>query len=88
MKADYIVIANNERFTLKPGDILIIPPNTIHKLICPEPGIRFVFLLNFEAFSTFQDYKTIQPMLLNANLITVDDYVGKKLKKAILLFCI
>ena len=70
MKADYIVIANNERFTLKPGDILIIPPNTIHKLICTEPGIRFVFLLNFEAFSTFQDYKTIQPMLLNANLIT------------------
>ena len=72
MKTDYIVIVNNERYTLHPGDILIIPPHAIHKLICPAPGMRFVFLINLESFTGFQDYKAMQPMFLNANLISPD----------------
>lgn len=72
MKTDYIVIVNNERYTLHPGDILFIPPHSIHKLICPAPGIRFVFLINLESYAGFQDYKTMQPMFLSANLISPD----------------
>lgn len=70
IKSDYIVIANNVHYTLHPGDILIIPPHTIHKLLSPAPGIRFVFLLNLESYTSFQDYKTMQPMFLNPLLLT------------------
>ncbi|MCI5959700.1 MAG: AraC family transcriptional regulator [Lachnospiraceae bacterium] len=64
MQSDYVVIVNNEHYTLHPGDIMIVPPHTIHKLICPTPGIRFVFLINLEPYTSFQDYKTMQPMFL------------------------
>lgn len=70
METDYIVVVNGERYTLKPGDILIVPPHSVHKLICPAPGIRFVFLMNLEPLAELQDYKSMQPMFLNAQLIT------------------
>lgn len=70
MQSNYIVIVNSVHYTLHPGDILIVPPHAIHKLICPTPGIRFIFLINLEPYTSFQDYKTMQPMFLNAQLIS------------------
>lgn len=70
MQSNYIVIVNSVHYTLHPGDILIIPPHAIHKLICPTPGIRFVFLMNLDPYTSFQDYKAMQPMFLNAHLIS------------------
>ena len=70
MQSNYIVIVNSVHYTLHPGDILIIPPHAIHKLICPTPGIRFVFLMNLDPYTSFQDYKAMQPMFLNAQLIS------------------
>lgn len=43
MQSNYIVIVNSVHYTLHPGDILIIPPHAIHKLICPTP----VYVLSF-----------------------------------------
>lgn len=70
MQSNYIVIVNSVHYTLHPGDILIIPPHAIHKLICPTPGIRFIFLMNLDPYTSFQDYKAMQPMFLNAQLIS------------------
>ena len=70
MQSNYIVIVNSVHYTLHPGYILIIPPHAIHKLICPTPGIRFVFLMNLDPYTSFQDYKAMQPMFLNAQLIS------------------
>lgn len=70
MQSNYIVIVNSVHYTLHPGDILIIPPHAIHKLICPTPGIRFVFLMILDPYTSFQDYKAMQPMFLNAQLIS------------------
>ena len=70
MQSDYVVIVNSEHYTLHPGDILIIPPHAIHKLICTAPGIRFVFLINLDPYTSFQDYKTMQPIFLKAHLIS------------------
>ena len=70
MQSNYIVIVNSVHYTLHPGDILIIPGHGSHKLICPTPGIRFVFLMNLDPYTSFQDYKAMQPMFLNAQLIS------------------
>ena len=72
MQSDYVVIVNNEHYTLHPGDILIIPPHAIHKLICTAPGIRFIFQVNLDPYTSFQDYKTMQPIFLKAHLISPD----------------
>ncbi len=39
----YTVIANNKTYHLNVGDILLIPPNMLHKIICQEEGTRFIF---------------------------------------------
>ena len=52
----YTVIANNKTYHLNVGDILLIPPNMLHKIICQEEGTRFIFLVNIDSFSNLEDY--------------------------------
>lgn len=49
--------------SLNVGDILLIPPNMLHKIICQEEGTRFIFLINIDSFSNLEDYHTLDPVL-------------------------
>ncbi len=63
---NYTVIANNQTYRLNVGDILMIPPHMMHKIICESDGARFVFLINLELFTHFEDYNTLEPIFMNA----------------------
>ena len=70
MENQYIVIANNKTYTLNAGDILIIPPHMLHKLICKTYGVRFIFLVNMEILNCFQDFKILDPLFMEPYLCT------------------
>lgn len=52
--------------SLNVGDILLIPPNMLHKIICQEEGTRFIFLINIDSFSNLEDYHTLDPVFMDA----------------------
>lgn len=61
---------DNRNYHVLPGDILIIPPRTMHTLTAPESGSRFISLFNIDFFSALKDNVGIQsllkaPLLLN-----------------------
>ena len=62
----YTVIANSKTYHLNVGDILLIPPNMLHKIICQEEGTRFIFLINIDSFSNLEDYHTLDPVFMDA----------------------
>ncbi|MCR5598123.1 MAG: AraC family transcriptional regulator [Lachnospiraceae bacterium] len=68
IKNNYEIHVNNEIYVLNEGDILIIPPHTLHEVVNFQYGIRFIYLLELNHFYKSQDYKTIEPLLFNAFL--------------------
>lgn len=68
MENQYTVIANTKTYTLNVGDILFIPPHIPHEIICNSNGIRFVCLFNIEMLTAFRDYKTMNPIFMEAYL--------------------
>ncbi len=64
----YEIHVNNKEYVLKEGDILIIPPNTLHEYINDHYGIRFIYLIEMNQFYQSHDYKTIEPLLFDAFL--------------------
>ncbi len=61
----YEIHANTNKIILKEGDILIIPPHTLHEYINDHYGVRFIYLIEMNEFTKSHDYKTIEPLLLN-----------------------
>ena len=68
MENQYTIIANNQTYNLTVGDILMIPPHMLHKLICPSYGVRFIFLVNTEFLKYFQDFKILDPVFMEPYL--------------------
>lgn len=68
MENQYTAIANNQTYNLTVGDILMIPPHMLHKLICPSYGVRFIFLVNTEFLNYFQDFKILDPVFMGPYL--------------------
>lgn len=66
----YIVIANNQTYTLNVGDILIIPPFMLHELHSQPYGARFIYLIDVNMMECFQDYKMLDPILREPYLCT------------------
>ena len=64
----YEIHVNNKEYVLKEGDILIIPPHTLHEYINDHYGIRFIYLIEMNQFFQSHDYKTIEPLLFDAFL--------------------
>ena len=63
---NYTVIANGKTFHLNVGDILLIPPHMLHKIICDSDGARFIFMFNVDSFSIFEDWQTLNPIFMDA----------------------
>ncbi|MDE6386657.1 MAG: AraC family transcriptional regulator [Lachnospiraceae bacterium] len=66
----YIIITNNRTYTLNVGDILIIPPFMLHELHSRPSGARFIYLIDIDMLRCFQDFKTLDPVLMDPYLCT------------------
>lgn len=66
----YIIITNNRTYTLNVGDILIIPPFMLHELHSKPHGARFIYLIDIDMLRCFQDFKTLDPILMEPYLCT------------------
>lgn len=67
----YIIITNNQTYTLNVGDILMIPPFMLHELHSKPSGARFIYLIDIDMLRCFQDFKTLDPVLMEPYLCTV-----------------
>lgn len=66
----YDVIADGATYHLEPGDIVVIPPGSMHELRAPEQGERFIFLVNEEPFISLKDYGALMPLMTQCICIT------------------
>lgn len=66
----YEADADGTTYHLEPGDILVIPPGTMHSLHAPEEGERFIFLINSAPLKTLKDYGVLMPLLTQCIFIT------------------
>ena len=66
----YIIITNNQTYTLNVGDILMIPPFMLHELHSKPSGARFIYLIDIDMLRCFQDFKTLDPVLMEPYLCT------------------
>lgn len=74
VKNKYKVIVADKEYLLNEGEILFIPPYTLHELICVEEGARFIHLINIDYFKSLSDYKKIKQILMNPLLISEESY--------------
>lgn len=70
MENRYKIFSNNQTYVLNIGDILIIPPYMIHELLAIDSGARFIFLINTEILSCFQDFNLLDTVLMEPYLCT------------------
>lgn len=66
----YIIITNHQTYTLNVGDILMIPPFMLHELHSKPSGARFIYLIDIDMLRCFQDFKTLDPVLMEPYLCT------------------
>lgn len=57
----YQVVIKGTTYTIQPGELLIIPPNELHRLIAPKSGIRFIFLFDISLISKIKDIHQYRP---------------------------
>ena len=66
----YTVLANNHTYQLEPGNILFIPGLTLHEIMKPDWGERFIFMFNMDPLTSFHDYSSLEPVLLDPCFLT------------------
>lgn len=66
----YSVTMNKTQYSLKEGDILIIPPGELHELYAPPTGTRIIFMFDFTLVSSLKGFSSILPVITQPRLIT------------------
>ncbi len=66
----YTVICNEIQYDIKPAEIFFIPPGTLHELIAPPTGRRFIFIMNISNFSKMSSFARIMTLLSQPLLLT------------------
>lgn len=70
----YESVIKNTLYHIQPGEILIIPPGELHKLIAPPSGQRFIFLFDISHLTNLKGFSGIQSLLAQPIFITKDNY--------------
>ena len=70
----YDVEIGDACFHIMPGDIFIIPPGEMHKLIAPPKGSRFIFLFDITPLTRLKGFAGIQSLLVAPYHIKKDLY--------------
>lgn len=60
----YDIMVGDEYFHILPGEIFLIPPGEMHKLIAPESGSRFIFLFDISPLTKLKGFAGIQSLLV------------------------
>jgi len=72
LEENYTVTVQDTLFHLVPGDILLIPPGSLHSLEAPGSGARFIFLLEHNILCQLTDFFRTQALLSKPVYITSD----------------
>lgn len=74
MENNYKYVANGVKYALNTGDILFIPPETLHEIECDSEGIRFIYLFNVDFFKMFFDYSELKSFMSEPRLVNPTTY--------------
>ena len=61
----YSVFVESQLYTMSEGDIIFIPPNTLHRLPGGFEGARFICLMDLAPLQEFRDFKVLDPVLMH-----------------------
>ena len=59
----YSYVFDDRTIVLNEKDILIVPPDTLHKISGTRAGIRIIFLFNIDFMKNFFDYAELKALL-------------------------
>ncbi len=68
----YAVVMNKMAYSLKVGDILIIPPGELHELYAPPTGSRMILLFDSTLISNLKGFSSILPVITQPRIISSD----------------
>ncbi|MBR3057433.1 MAG: AraC family transcriptional regulator [Clostridiales bacterium] len=66
---EYKYIIGTKSYTITPGDIFFIPPNTLHEIECENEGCRFIYLFNVSFLSHLFEYRFLSEFLKEPHVI-------------------
>ena len=69
----YAVGMNRMAYSLRVGDILIIPPGELHEIYAPSTGTRFVMLFDASLLANVRGFSGIFPVLMQPRIISKDN---------------
>lgn len=55
----YTIIISSHQYVLKPGDIGVIMPGTLHELIAPKDGARYILLFDYALIGNVNSLETL-----------------------------
>ncbi len=70
----YDVSAEGSLYRIQPGEIMFVPPGTLHECIAPESGTRFVYLFKTTALENLNGFARIQHLLTEPLLFTQAEF--------------
>ncbi len=71
---NYILVTNNDTYTVEPGNILIVPPGEMHEIIAPEFGKRFIFMFDLSLIAKLNSFSGIESVLSQPLFITEETH--------------
>lgn len=72
LENQYTVYITDTVFHLNPGDILFIPPGTLHSITAPSSGSRFIFQFETEPLTKISTFSGTQTIFNSPQLITAE----------------
>lgn len=71
---DYKYMVGNKSYALVPGDILFIPPDTMHEVVCENEGCRFIYLFVIDFFKELHDFNFLSDFFKEPRLINESSF--------------
>lgn len=68
----YSITVENEVYKLHEGDIIFIPPMSVHSITAPETGERFIMLFDLKFFDYFKSKKEILNFFSSTKVIGIN----------------
>lgn len=59
----YEVKLDDQIYHIEPGEIFIVPPRTLHEILSPETGARFIYIFDMAAISSIHGFAALQPVI-------------------------
>ena len=74
IEKSYTYIFDDRTIILKEKEILMVPPDMLHKIAGTRSGIRFIYLFNIDFLQGLFDYSEFQKLIKEPLLITPDTH--------------